>query len=154
MTWGVCSGAGSGGRPSGPRTEAATSFCFSKKAASPFSSPDFFTSTSCFFPASPSWRTSSFGEALLPTLNSATTSPWVMVLSWGYDLRVSRFQYGFPAISPAGIVTGSSYVFGSRAPGGGFLNCGLRGIPEDRVESTAKIFWMTRPNPVGSIVYF
>jgi hypothetical protein len=40
-------------------------------------------------------------------------------------------------------------VFGSNAPGGGFLNCALSGMPVDRFGSTAKIRLMIPPKPWG-----
>ena len=43
----------------------------------------------------------------------------------------------------------SEYSDGSLAPGVGLRNCGLRGIPVDRFESTAKMLLMRAQNPVG-----
>ena len=72
----------------------------------------------------------------------------------GYDRRASRFQYGLSAISPAGIVTGSTKEKGSLEPGGGLRNCGLRGTPLERVGSTAKKRRMSSHTPVDWTVYF
>ena len=51
-------------------------------------------------------------------------------------------------MSPAGIVTGSTKENGSLDPGGGFLNCGLRGTPFERLGSTAKTRRMVSQTPV------
>lgn len=131
-----CMLAGSGGSPFGPSTLLKTCLFFSKYVLKPFS-PSSFTSTNCVLPASPIFSVS-FGAAADPTVKSPTTSDCVTVDSLGYDLRTSRFQYGFSAMSPAGVVTGSMYSVGSFAAGGGLRKCGFRGTPDDRPGSRAK----------------
>ncbi|KAI7514786.1 hypothetical protein KC347_g15 [Hortaea werneckii] len=48
----------------------------------------------------------SFGAAAEPTVKRPTTSGCFTTDSFGYDLRTSRFQYGFSAMSPAGTAWG------------------------------------------------
>lgn len=73
---------GCGGNLSDPKT-LWKPFAFLKNTDNPRSSPSCFKATNCIVPASPTRRTSSFGVALLPTVRSPTTSPWLTTLSLG-----------------------------------------------------------------------
>jgi len=57
-------------------------------------------------------------------------------------------------MSAAGTVTGSWYLVGSSPPGAGFRNRGLRGTPEERVESICSHLLIDAQIPFGSSVYF
>jgi hypothetical protein len=57
-------------------------------------------------------------------------------------------------MSPAGNVTGSMKEKGSLEPGGGLRNWGFRGMPLERVGSTARRRRMRSQIPVDWTVYF
>ncbi len=57
-------------------------------------------------------------------------------------------------MSEAGTVVGSSYASGGLEPGGGLRYCGFKGMPEERLGSTARKRWMRDQMPRGWRVYF